>query len=108
MYAIAEDRNQQLTCRPGETVLLDYNGAWNQGAEVVLDKVCLVGPVGDEGGSIQVGTPYVSGASVALEVLGHEKAAKIVVGKYRKRKNYRRKQGHRQQFTRARVKDIRI
>ncbi|MCB2052582.1 MAG: bL21 family ribosomal protein, partial [Novosphingobium sp.] len=41
-------------------------------------------------------------------VLGHEKAAKIVVGKYRRRKNYRRKQGHRQQFTRARVKDIRI
>ncbi|HMQ23556.1 MAG TPA: 50S ribosomal protein L21 [Planctomycetota bacterium] len=108
MYAIAEDRNQQLTCRPGETVILDYNSAWTQGAEIILDKVCLVGPLGDETAAIQVGAPYVSGASVALEVLAHEKGAKIRIGKYRRRKNYRRKQGHRQQFTRARVKDIRI
>ena len=102
MFAIAEDRNRQLTLRPGETVMLDYNDAWEPGAEVVLDKVCLLG-----GDATKVGAPYVSGASVALEVKGHEKGAKIRVGKFKRRKNYRRRQGHRQMFTRAVVKEIR-
>lgn len=102
MYAIAEDRNQQVTLRPGETVLLDYNATWEAGKEVVLEKVCLVG-----GDAPQIGTPHVSGASVALEVVGHEKGRKIIIGKFKRRKNYKRKQGHRQMFTRVKVKEIR-
>ena len=103
MYAIAEDRNQQMTLRAGDSVLLDYNESWKAGSEVILDKVCLIG-----GDAPQIGTPYVDGATVALEVLGHEKGRKIIIGKFRRRKNYRRKAGHRQQYTRARVKEIRI
>ncbi|MAE77520.1 MAG: 50S ribosomal protein L21 [Planctomycetes bacterium] len=101
MYAIAEDRNQQVTLRPGDRVLLDYNESWEKGAEVTLDKVCLVG--GDEP---RIGTPYVDGASVTLEVEGDEQGKKLVIRKFKRRKNYRRKAGFRARYTRCIVKSI--
>ena len=102
MYAIALDRNRQVKLTPGESVLLDYNSKWEKGLEVVLDQVCLVG-----GDSPAIGTPYVDGASVVVEVQGPEAGNKIVVRKFKRRKNYRRKIGYRPKFTRVMVKEIR-
>ncbi len=101
MYAVVVDRNQQVKVQEGESLLLDYNAAWDAGTEVVLDKVCLLG-----GDTPQVGTPFVDGAKVVLEVIGNEKGEKIVIGKFKRRKTYRRKAGFRAQHTRVKVKSI--
>jgi large subunit ribosomal protein L21 len=102
MYAIAEDRRRQLTLRVGQSVLLHRNSAWQTGSEIVLDKVCLLG-----GEPAKVGTPYVEGAAVVLEVKREEKGKKLVIGKYRRRKNYRRRTGFRPVYLRCVVKEIR-
>ena len=67
-----------------------------------LDKVCLV----DTGNDVLVGQPYVSGASVTAKVLHHYKGSKILVYKMRCKKGYRRKNGHRQQYTRLMIESI--
>ena len=73
----------------------------NEGETVVFDKVLLVG-----GSSVKVGTPYVEGASVTAHVEKNGKAKKIVVFKYKSKNNYRRKQGHRQPYTRVIIDSI--
>jgi large subunit ribosomal protein L21 len=69
---------------------------------VTLDKVFLVS--GDNG--VNVGTPTVPGAKVVAKVLEHGKAKKIVVFKYKAKKNYHKKQGHRQPFTKLQIESI--
>ncbi len=101
MYAVVIDRNRQHRVSEGDSVLLDFNEAWEKGQEVVLDQVAVVG-----GEEPRIGTPLVEGARVVLEILGEEDGRKIVVGKFRRRKNYRRKIGFRPKFVRARVKAI--
>ncbi len=107
MYAIAEDRNRQFKLTPGESVLLDFNESWSPGDEIVLDKVCLVGGDGSQGGGAQIGAPYVAGVSVVLEVEGEQAGDKVYIGKYKRRKNYRRRTGFRARYVRAMVKEIR-
>ncbi|MDF1701891.1 MAG: 50S ribosomal protein L21, partial [Planctomycetota bacterium] len=85
---------------PGEHVRLDLMDA-DAGADVVFDRVLLVG--GDE---TRLGAPVVEGASVKGTVLGEFKDRKIVVFKKKRRKKYRRKQGHRQRYTDVRVESI--
>jgi large subunit ribosomal protein L21 len=72
------------------------------GASIKLDKVLMVG----EGGKVQVGSPFVSGCVVTGEVTEQSKGPKIIVFKKRRRKNYRRKNGHRQFFTRVKITAI--
>ena len=69
---------------------------------MVLDKVLMLG----KGDSFEVGNPYVKGASVICEYLGELKGPKVITFKFRRRKNYRRKTGHRQIFSKLRVKEI--
>jgi len=73
------------------------------GESVVFDQVLLAA---DDGDTVQVGTPTVDGASVRAEVLRHGRADKIIVFKRKRRKGYRRKQGHRQGFTEIRVDEV--
>jgi len=101
MYAVIVDRNQQHKVEEGQELLLDYNEAWEAGSEQVFDQVCLVG-----GETTRVGTPFVDGAKVSVEVLGSEKGEKVVVQKFKRRKTYRRKTGFRAQYTRVSVKKI--
>ena len=101
MYAVVLDRKRQIRVQPEQTLQLDYNESWEPQSEIVLDQVCLVG--GDEP---KVGSPFVEGARVVLECLGHEKGDKITVGKFKRRKQYRRKMGFRPLYTRVKVKDI--
>jgi large subunit ribosomal protein L21 len=72
------------------------------GTDVLLDKILLVGGESD----VKAGSPYLSEAKVACEILEHGRDKKIVVFRYRRRKDSRKKQGHRQEFTRIKVKSI--
>ena len=101
MYAIISDRNNQATVRVGDEVLCDLTGA-EAGAPVVFDQVLLIG---DEG-EVKIGKPTLEGASVTGEVLGEVKGKKLVIFRFKRRKNIRRKTGHRQHYTRVRITDI--
>lgn len=104
MFAVFEDRNKQYRVQEGDLLLLDRNESIEVGSVLTFDRVLFLGR-GDAGGSA-VGVPYVQGASVSATVLEHERGPKLIVGKYRRRKNYRRKNGHRQSLTRVRIESI--
>ncbi|MCL6445358.1 MAG: 50S ribosomal protein L21 [Alicyclobacillus sp.] len=101
MYAIVETGGKQYRVAEGDTIVVEKLAA-EVGAEVTLDKVFLVS---DENGT-RVGTPTLPGASVTAKVVEHGKAKKIVVFKYKAKKNYHKKQGHRQQFTKLTIESI--
>ena len=93
-YAVISDRGQQYTVKPGERLRCALRTE-EPGSKVVFDHVLLTG--GD--GATQVGSPEVAGARVEATIVRHGRAKKIVVFKKKRRKGYRRKQGHRQGFT---------
>ena len=101
MYAIISDGGRQYTVREGDVLRVDYREA-EKGAAIDFDRVLAVS--GDAG--LTVGTPTVAGAKVTAEVLGPEMGKKLIVQKLRRRKNSRRKTGHRQIYTRVRVDKI--
>jgi large subunit ribosomal protein L21 len=101
-YAVISDRGKQYTVRPGERVRLDRNAA-EPGSKVVFDQVLLYGG-GDEG--VKSGTPSIAGARVEGTVLAHGRGKKLIVFKIRRRKGYRRKQGHRQDYTDVRIDSV--
>ncbi|MCL6596647.1 MAG: 50S ribosomal protein L21 [Firmicutes bacterium] len=102
MYAVVETGGKQYRLAPGDTVTVERLRA-DVGASVDLGRVLLV--VGDDG-AVAVGTPTVEGARVRAEVLEHGRHRKILVFKYKPKVNYRRRQGHRQPYTRVRVTEI--
>ena len=102
MFAIVEAGGRQEKVQPGAVVIVDRLEA-EPGAEITFDKVLLVG---NEDGSFVAGTPYVTGASVTGVVEAQKKAKKIVVFKMKRRKGYKRTQGHRTLQTHVRVKSI--
>ena len=100
-YAVIRSGGKQYRVSPGDTVRLEKL-AGEPGSSFAFEEVLLAS--GD--GGIQVGKPLVSGLRVMGEIVRHERAKKILVFKKKRRKNYRRKQGHRQGFTEVRVNDI--
>ena len=102
MYAVINDRSRQFTVREGDEILCD-TFATEPGQEVRFDQVALVSNEGD----VRVGKPLVEGASVVGEVVGPAKGPKLVVFKFRRRKDSRTKRGHRQGYTRVRITSIR-
>ena len=100
-YAIIRTAGFQYRVEPGKTIRIPSLEA-DVGAAVTFDEVLL----GSDGASVQAGTPLVAGASVTGEVVRHGKGDKIIVFKFKRRKNYARKQGHRQRFTEVRINDI--
>jgi len=103
MYAVFESGGKQHKVRQGELVHVEKLEG-SPGEIITLDSVLLV----SEGDSIHVGSPTVQGAIVTGEIVEQGKARKIVVFKKKRRKGYQRKQGHRQQFTCLKIKDITI
>jgi len=101
MYAIIEAAGRQYPVREGEMLRLDAAGA-AKGEQVVFDRVLMVRSEDD---SI-VGTPYVEGASVTGTVMGNGKNKKVMVFKYKPKKNIRKKTGHRQHFSVVRIEKI--
>lgn len=104
MYAIVEDSGTQIKLAPGAVLDVDLREDAAEGSTITFDRVLAFKGEGDD--SAKVGTPYIDGASVTAEVLGEIKGEKLDVIKYKRRKNYRRKQGHRQRYLRIRVGDI--
>ena len=107
MYAVIATGGKQYRVQPGETVRvekLDANGEpLAPGGSVIFDEVLLVA----DGESVQVGQPRVAGAKVTGEVvIANGRGEKLLIYKYRRRKGYRRKTGHRQPFTAVKIKDI--
>lgn len=102
MFAIIDSGNHQFKVAP-ETVIEVDRLALDAGAAFETDKVLLLS---GEGGDAQVGAPYVAGAKVKGTVLEHRRGDKIIVFKMKRRKNYRRKRGHRQELTRVRIDSI--
>jgi large subunit ribosomal protein L21 len=103
MYAIIRAGGHQYRAEPGKTLRIQLLEA--QPGETVRFEEVLLGADGD---NIKVGAPVVSGAAVTAEVLRHGRGEKIIIFKHKRRKNYRRKQGHRQGFTEVRVSDINL
>ncbi|OIQ61063.1 50S ribosomal protein L21 [Neomoorella thermoacetica] len=103
MYAIIMTGGKQYRVSEGDTLRVEKLPA-EVGEKVVLDKVLAVG----EGADLKVGKPYVEGAKVTASVQAQDKAPKIIVFKYKPKKNYRRKQGHRQPYTQLQIEKIEI
>jgi len=101
VYAIIETGGKQYKVQEGDVLFLEKLSS-GEGETVVFDKVLAV----SEGDNLKVCTPVVEGASVTAKVLGHGKAKKIIVFKYKPKKNYRRKQGHRQPYTKVQIEKI--
>ncbi|AIC95161.1 MULTISPECIES: 50S ribosomal protein L21 [Shouchella] len=95
MYAIIETGGKQIKVEEGQEIYVEKLDA-EAGAEVSFDKVLFVG-----GDSAKVGAPFVEGASVTGTVEKHGRNKKIIVYKMKAKKNYRRKQGHRQPYTKV-------
>jgi large subunit ribosomal protein L21 len=100
MYAVVEFKGKQYRADVGAILKVDRFEA-EKGATVSLDKVLLV-----SGDSIKVGSPYVAGAAVKTTVQEEIKGDKVVVFKYKPKKDYRRTRGHRQRYTLLKVEDI--
>ncbi|MDX9753571.1 MAG: 50S ribosomal protein L21 [bacterium] len=101
MYAIVKTGGKQVQVAPGDIITIEKLNA-EVGETVSLDEVLLV----RNDDQVQVGTPLVAGSSVKAKVLAHDKAKKVIVFKFKKRKDYRRKNGHRQPFTRIKIEEI--
>ena len=100
MYAIIQDGGHQYRVEEGQTCRVQKKDV-EVGSTLTFEQVAAVG-----GDGMKIGTPYVDGASVSATVLRQGKAKKIIVSKFRRRKYYRRRQGHRQRFTEIRVDSI--
>ncbi|KPN96774.1 50S ribosomal protein L21 [Lysinibacillus sp. FSL R7-0073] len=100
MYAIIETGGKQIKVEAGQEIYVEKLGV--EADEVVtFDKVLFVG-----GENVKVGAPFVDGATVTAKVVKEGRAKKIVVFKLKAKKNYRRKQGHRQPYTKLVVETI--
>ena len=103
MYAIVEINGQQFKAEEGKKLFVNHIKDVAEGQAVEFDKVLLV----DKEGSVQVGAPTVSGAKVVCEVINPlVKGEKVIVFKMKRRKDSRKKNGHRQQFTQVEVKSV--
>ena len=101
MFAVFVSGGKQHRVNEGDVLKLERLDA-KPGEEVVFDKVLLVA----EGNEVSVGQPYVDGGKIKAEVLSHERGKKIQVIKFKRRKNYMRRQGHRQWYTQVKITGI--
>ena len=103
MYAIIESCGTQYKVSEGDVVFFEKLDA-EEGKKVTFDKVILV----SNDKKIEVGAPYVKGIKVEGKVVSHGKGKKILVYKYKAKKNYRRTQGHRQPYTKVEITKIKM
>ena len=102
MYAIIRDRGMQYRVEQGQVLTIDLIEEAEAGNQIELGEVLLIG----DGETVKVGSPLVKGALVRAEVLGEKKGEKIIVFRYRNKKRYRRRTGHRQRYTQIRISEI--
>ena len=100
MYAVIKTGGKQYRVAEGDTIRVEKLPG-DVGSTIELDEVLMVG-----GDTVRVGTPTVSGAKVTAQIVDQDRAKKIIVFKKMRRKNYRRKNGHRQPFTALRITGV--
>ena len=101
MYAIIKTGGKQYQVNVGDVVFVEKLDV-NEGDTVTLDKVLAV----SDGADLKVGTPYVDGATVTATAVKNGKDKKIIVYKYKPKKGYHKKQGHRQPYTKLEIQKI--
>lgn len=101
MYAIIESCGRQYKVAEGDVVFFEKLDV-EEGKKVTFDNVVLV----SDDKKVEVGTPYVKGVKVEGKVVSHGKGKKVLVYKYKAKKNYRRTQGHRQPYTKVEITKI--
>ncbi|MCE2682147.1 MAG: 50S ribosomal protein L21 [Flavobacteriia bacterium] len=101
MYAIVEIAGQQFKVQKDQKIFV-HRLAAEAGAKLEFDKVLLI----DNGSNVSVGAPAIAGAKVTAEVNDHVKGDKVIVFRKKRRKGYKKKNGHRQSFTSITIKDI--
>ncbi len=101
MYAIIETGGKQYRVQEGDVITVEKLDV-NAGDKVELDKVLVLS---DDNG-LKVGTPYVEGAKVIAEAVENGKGKKVIIFKYKAKKDYRKKQGHRQPYTMIEIKSL--
>ncbi len=106
MYAVINDRSRQFSVRPGDEILCDLglDGAAQAavGTKVTFSDVQMI----SNEGAVKIGAPFIAGASVTGEVIGHERGDKVIAFRFKRRKNVRRKRGHRQDYVRVKIAQI--
>ncbi len=100
MYAIIRTGGKQYKVEAGDEIMVEKLNA-NEGEEVSFEVLMLA----DDSG-VQVGKPVLEGVSASAQVVGHGKGKKVVVFKYKPKKDYRKKQGHRQPYTMVKINSI--
>lgn len=103
MYAVIKTGGKQFRAEPGKTLRVP-SLAIEPGETVTFDDVLLA----SDGDEIKVGAPSIDGASVTGEVVKHGRDKKVIVFKRKRRKGYRKKQGHRQGFTEIRIDEVKV
>ena len=101
MYAILKTGGKQYKVAEGDSIVIEKLEA-NEGDEVVFDEVLTV----VDGSDVKLGKPLIDGAKVKAKVEKHGKGKKILIFKYKEKSNYRRRQGHRQPFTKVVIEKI--
>lgn len=104
MYAIIEDSGTQIKVSEGDVIRVAIRDLPPDAATLTFDRVLLVG--GREGQAASIGAPVVEGAKVEADILAQERTDKVIVRKYRRRKHYSRKKGHRQDYLKVKVTSI--
>lgn len=102
MYAIVEISGKQYKVQEGDIVFVDRLENEEEGNKVTFDKVLMI----SDDKKVTVGQDTVKGAKVEASVIGHGKSKKIIVYKYKAKKNYRRTRGHRQPYTKVEITSI--
>jgi large subunit ribosomal protein L21 len=103
MYAIFRTGGKQFRAEPGYSIRIPSLDI-EPGESVTFDEVLL----GSSDNGVKLGVPLLDGASIKAEVVGHGKGEKIIIFKHKRRKNYRRKQGHRQKYTEVRINEVNL
>lgn len=103
MYAVIQTGGKQYRVEPGKTVVVEKLTG-DAGTNVVFDQVLLVSS--GDGGNVNIGKPTVAGAKVTGQIVEQGRGDKLVVFKFRRRKNYVRRNGHRQDYTAVKIAEI--
>ncbi|MCQ4937038.1 MULTISPECIES: 50S ribosomal protein L21 [Anaerotignum] len=101
MYAIIETGGKQYKVSEGDVITVEKLGV-EAGQDFTFDKVLVLAKDGD----VKVGAPYVDGAAVTASVIGDGKEKKVIIYKYKSKKGFHKKRGHRQPFTKLQIKSI--
>ncbi len=102
MHAVIQTGGKQYRVAASDVVRVALLDETQAGGKVTFDEVLLL----SDGSTIIVGQPFVKGAKVVAEVVGNGRGDKVTIIKMRRRKNYRRKAGHRQEFTELKITDV--